>query len=79
MTGDDASTARARAGRLAALIGKEARQIVRDPSSILIAFVFPMILLFRTARCPPNAPARPCRPSRSGRRVARAVACADQA
>ena len=46
MTGDDARTARARAGRLAALIGKEARQIVRDPSSILIAFVFPMILLF---------------------------------
>jgi ABC-2 type transport system permease protein len=46
MTGDDARTARARAGRLAALIGKEARQIVRDPSSILIAFVFPLILLF---------------------------------
>src|SRR5262249_43115058 len=43
---DDARTARARAGRLAALIGKEARQIVRDPSGILIAFVFPLILLF---------------------------------
>jgi drug efflux transport system permease protein len=43
---DDARTARARAGRLAALIGKEVRQIVRDPSSILIAFVFPLILLF---------------------------------
>ena len=43
---DDARTVRARAGRLAALIGKEARQIVRDPSSILIAFVFPLILLF---------------------------------
>lgn len=46
MTGDDARTAGARAGRLAALIGKEARQVVRDPSSILIAFVFPLILLF---------------------------------
>lgn len=43
---DDARTAGARARRLAALIGKEARQIVRDPSSILIAFVFPLILLF---------------------------------
>jgi ABC-2 type transport system permease protein len=32
--------------RLLALIGKEARQIVRDPSSILIAFVLPLILLF---------------------------------
>jgi ABC-2 type transport system permease protein len=32
--------------RLRALIGKEARQIVRDPSSILIAFVLPLILLF---------------------------------
>ena len=30
MTGDDARTAGARAGRLAALIGKEARQIVRE-------------------------------------------------
>jgi ABC-2 type transport system permease protein len=36
----------ARARRMAALILKEARQIVRDPSSILIAFVLPLILLF---------------------------------
>lgn len=36
----------ARARRLAALMRKEARQIVRDPSSILIAFVLPLILLF---------------------------------
>jgi ABC-2 type transport system permease protein len=35
-----------RTRRLRALIGKEARQIVRDPSSILIAFVLPLILLF---------------------------------
>jgi drug efflux transport system permease protein len=39
-------SARARAGRLLALMLKEARQIVRDPSSILIAFVLPLILLF---------------------------------
>jgi ABC-2 type transport system permease protein len=32
--------------RLVALVTKEARQIVRDPSSILIAFVLPVILLF---------------------------------
>ncbi len=32
--------------RVRALVGKEARQIVRDPSSILIAFVLPLILLF---------------------------------
>jgi ABC-2 type transport system permease protein len=32
--------------RLRALVLKEARQIVRDPSSILIAFVLPVILLF---------------------------------
>jgi ABC-2 type transport system permease protein len=32
--------------RLAALLGKESIQIVRDPSSILIAFVLPLILLF---------------------------------
>ena len=37
---------RARARRLRALVLKEARQIVRDPSSILIAFVLPLILLF---------------------------------
>lgn len=35
-----------RARRLWALMGKEARQIVRDPSSILIAVVLPLILLF---------------------------------
>jgi len=39
-------SARARARRLFALMLKEARQIVRDPSSILIAFVLPPILLF---------------------------------
>ena len=32
--------------RLKALIGKEWLQIIRDPSSILIAFVLPMLLLF---------------------------------
>jgi ABC-2 type transport system permease protein len=32
--------------RLRALIRKESRQVVRDPSSILIAFVLPAILLF---------------------------------
>lgn len=32
--------------RLAALIRKECLQIIRDPSSILIAFVLPLILLF---------------------------------
>lgn len=32
--------------RLLALIGKESHQIVRDPSSILIAVVLPLILLF---------------------------------
>ncbi len=32
--------------RLAALLTKESIQIVRDPSSILIAFVLPLILLF---------------------------------
>jgi ABC-2 type transport system permease protein len=47
MTGaDPAPAARTRARRLAALIVKEGRQIVRDPSSILIAFVLPLILLF---------------------------------
>ena len=39
-------SARARARRLLALMLKEAKQIVRDPSSILIAFVLPLILLF---------------------------------
>jgi len=37
---------RARVRRLLALMKKEARQIVRDPSSILIAIVLPLILLF---------------------------------
>ena len=45
-----ASTSQARSNgrlrRLAALLGKESIQIVRDPSSILIAFVLPLILLF---------------------------------
>ncbi|MGA7119729.1 MAG: ABC transporter permease [Polyangiaceae bacterium] len=36
----------ASARRVAALIVKEGKQIVRDPSSILIAFVLPLILLF---------------------------------
>ena len=31
--------------RFAALFSKECRQIVRDPSSILIAFVLPIILI----------------------------------
>lgn len=35
-----------RARRFAALIIKESIQIIRDPSSILIAFVLPLILLF---------------------------------
>jgi ABC-2 type transport system permease protein len=33
-------------GRLAALIRKESLQVVRDPSSLLIAFVLPVVLLF---------------------------------
>jgi len=37
---------RARVRRVRALIRKEVRQIFRDPSSILIAFVLPLILLF---------------------------------
>jgi len=48
-TGPTASTASGRGQRgrrLRALMVKEARQIVRDPSSILIAFVLPLILLF---------------------------------
>ncbi len=35
-----------RARRFAALVRKESYQVVRDPSSILIAFVLPLILLF---------------------------------
>ncbi|MDL2398696.1 ABC transporter permease [Rhizobium mayense] len=41
-----ASSRRERARRFAALVRKESFQIMRDPSSILIAFVLPMILLF---------------------------------
>ncbi len=33
-------------GRLLALLGKETIQIARDPSSLLIAFVLPLILIF---------------------------------
>ncbi len=40
------SAGRARLRRLKALFGKEFRQVVRDPSCILIAFVLPAILLF---------------------------------
>ncbi|MGH7033551.1 MAG: hypothetical protein ACREFL_07465, partial [Stellaceae bacterium] len=36
----------ARLRRFAALVRKESYQIVRDPSSILIALVLPLILLF---------------------------------
>src|SRR5256885_2284836 len=35
-----------RARRVAALVRKETYQVIRDPSSILIAFVLPLILLF---------------------------------
>ena len=45
-TREPAFTARARVRRVGALIAKEGRQIVRDPSSILIALVLPLILLF---------------------------------
>ena len=37
---------RASARRLVALMRKESLQIIRDPSSILIAFVLPAVLLF---------------------------------
>lgn len=40
------NTNRNRARRFAALVRKETFQVVRDPSSILIAFVLPLILLF---------------------------------
>ena len=50
MTASASSTAteshRASARRLVALIRKESLQIIRDPSSILIAFVLPAVLLF---------------------------------
>ena len=41
-----ASATRLSSRRLAALVRKEAMQILRDPSTFLIAFVLPMILLF---------------------------------
>ncbi|WFU11928.1 ABC transporter permease (plasmid) [Rhizobium sp. CB3090] len=41
-----ASPRRERVRRLAALVRKESFQVMRDPSSILIAFVLPIILLF---------------------------------
>ncbi|MDL2409376.1 ABC transporter permease [Rhizobium calliandrae] len=41
-----ASLRRERARRFVALVRKESFQIMRDPSSILIAFVLPIILLF---------------------------------
>jgi ABC-2 type transport system permease protein len=44
--GGEAFSALARSRRILGLMRKEARQIVRDPSSILIAFVLPLILLF---------------------------------
>ena len=40
------NTSSGRTRRLAALVRKESYQIIRDPSSILIAFVLPLILLF---------------------------------
>jgi len=40
------TSARNSARRLAALVRKETYQVIRDPSSILIAFVLPLILLF---------------------------------
>ncbi len=46
MTADAHHSRRGRARRLKALIVKESLQVVRDPSSILIAFVLPLILLF---------------------------------
>ena len=46
MTSKPDHSRRGRARRLKALIVKESLQVVRDPSSILIAFVLPLILLF---------------------------------
>ena len=34
--------------RIAALLVKESLQIIRDPSTLLIAFLLPLILLFNT-------------------------------
>jgi ABC-2 type transport system permease protein len=39
-------TSKSKLKRIKALIKKEFYQIIRDPSSILIAFIFPLILLF---------------------------------
>lgn len=44
--GPASSSRLARARRFTALVRKESYQIIRDPSSILIAFVLPLILLF---------------------------------
>ncbi len=44
--GTDREARRGSARRLAILVRKEILQVVRDPSSILIAFVLPMVLLF---------------------------------
>lgn len=46
MISNEAFSTAGRVRRVLALIAKEGRQIVRDPSSILIAFVLPLILLF---------------------------------
>jgi len=44
--GEAAAEMPGRPHRLAALVLKESRQVLRDPSSILIAFVLPLVLLF---------------------------------
>jgi ABC-2 type transport system permease protein len=46
MTSPAETARRQRLRRFAALLRKESYQIIRDPSSILIAFVLPLILLF---------------------------------
>ncbi|MGH7003566.1 MAG: ABC transporter permease, partial [Alphaproteobacteria bacterium] len=46
MTPSDPAAGTPRARRFAALVRKETFQLLRDPSSILIAFVLPLILLF---------------------------------
>lgn len=43
---DPAPTRSGRARRLAAIVVKESIQVVRDPSSIIVAFVLPLILVF---------------------------------
>ena len=37
--------------QLFALMGKESKQIIRDPSSYLVAAILPMICLLYTSRC----------------------------